>query len=109
MSPRPRISSTYTYVTLPLSLEAYQEIAHKLREAGYDHCFDGQTIDMRGLAVEVEETPRGGDDLTVETMPAGEVKSLTTMERIGRGHFEVRLPGPVPIEAFEQAPAPRAW
>jgi hypothetical protein len=47
--------STYTYVILDLSAEAYREIARKLRDAGYDHVFhedDGRVvIDMHGIAV----------------------------------------------------------
>lgn len=43
--------STYTYVILELSEEAYNEIAKKLRDAGYDHAFDRGIIDMHGLAI----------------------------------------------------------
>lgn len=44
--------STHTYVIMELSKHAYDEIAEKMREAGYDHAFgeDGE-IDMHGLAV----------------------------------------------------------
>lgn len=41
---------TYTYVELEVSKAAYDEIAAKLRAAGYD-CFDGIIIDMHGLAL----------------------------------------------------------
>lgn len=46
------IRSTYTYVIMELSPAAYDEIAQKMREAGYDHVFneDGE-IDMHGIAV----------------------------------------------------------
>lgn len=47
--------TTHTYVELALSPASYEEIAKKLREAGYDHAFDGATIDMHGLAVVPEE------------------------------------------------------
>jgi hypothetical protein len=51
--------STYTYVILDLSPEAYREIAEKLRAAGYDQAFhesDGRTvIDMHGIAVGQED------------------------------------------------------
>jgi hypothetical protein len=49
---------TYTYVSLPVSAPAYDEIATKLRAAGYDHCFDLETIDMHGLALVREEPDR---------------------------------------------------
>jgi hypothetical protein len=41
--------STHTYARLPLSPQAYEEIATKLRTAGYDHAFIGNgDIDMHG-------------------------------------------------------------
>ena len=50
---------SYTYVILELSPAAYEEIAKKLREAGYDRAFhrdDGRTvIDMHGIAIAPEE------------------------------------------------------
>jgi hypothetical protein len=51
--------ATYTYVTLDLSPVAYNEIATKLRAAGYDQAFqddsDGRwIIDMHGIAVALE-------------------------------------------------------
>lgn len=48
---------TYTYVTLEVSESTYNEISDKLRAAQYDHCFDGETIDMHGIALELEEKP----------------------------------------------------
>lgn len=47
---------TYTYVTLEVSKACYEEIAKKLREAGYDHVFfHNGNIDMGGIAIAVEE------------------------------------------------------
>lgn len=48
--------TTHTYVTLPLSPAAYDEIRRKLEDAGYQHCFheDG-LVDMHGLAIERED------------------------------------------------------
>lgn len=42
---------THTYVVMELSQAAYDEIAAKMRAAGYDHVFgsDGE-IDMHGIA-----------------------------------------------------------
>ena len=45
---------THTYATLEISRAAYDEIAQKLRDAGYDHVFDGKTIDMHGIGLEPE-------------------------------------------------------
>lgn len=51
--------STHTYARLPLSQEAYDEIAAKLKAAGYGHAFDSNgDIDMHGIGVCVEEEDR---------------------------------------------------
>lgn len=43
---------TYTLAKLVLSKEAYDEIAAKLRDAGYDHAFaDDGMIDMTHIGV----------------------------------------------------------
>lgn len=46
------LRQTHTYVELEISKAAYDEIAGKLKAAGYDHVFmeDG-AIDMHGLAL----------------------------------------------------------
>lgn len=58
------MSGTYTVVQLNVSAAAYDEIAAKLREVGYDHCFstyvkgyreDGEMIDMTGIAIVKED------------------------------------------------------
>ena len=44
--------TTHTYVTLLVSEAAYDEIARKLRAAGYNHVFmDDGAIDMYGIAI----------------------------------------------------------
>lgn len=45
--------STHTYATLEISASAYDEIAEKLRAAGYEHAFDlpEGAIDMQGVGV----------------------------------------------------------
>lgn len=54
------LRQTHTFVILELSQAAYDEIAEKLRAAGYDYAFnkcEGKiVIDMNGIAVGVEET-----------------------------------------------------
>lgn len=48
--------TTHTYALLEISAGAYDEIAAKLRAAGYDHAFnaDGE-IDMHGIGLEKVE------------------------------------------------------
>jgi hypothetical protein len=54
-----KLTSTHTYAELELSQSAYDEIARKLREAGYDHSFmDDGVIDMHGIGVTRAETSR---------------------------------------------------
>lgn len=44
---------THTYVVLEVSKACYDEIAKKLKEAGYD-CEHNGEIDMHGVALAVE-------------------------------------------------------
>ncbi len=48
---------SHTYVLCEVSRAAYDEIAAKLRAAGYDHAFDGECIDMHGIALVPEPMP----------------------------------------------------
>ena len=50
---------TYTYAVMHVSRAVYDEVAGKLREAGYGHAFhedreDGTVLDMNGIALAVE-------------------------------------------------------
>ena len=52
------LRTTYTFVELEVSSAVYDEIAAKLREAGYDHAFiEGANgaIDMHGIGLVREE------------------------------------------------------
>lgn len=51
---------TYTYVVLEISDAAYREIKQKLTDAGYEHAFHDDVIDMHGIAVQsdVPATPK---------------------------------------------------
>lgn len=54
---------THTYALLEVSRATFEEIACKLRDAGYDHAFieDGE-IDMHGIALApCDRSPEGGD------------------------------------------------
>lgn len=49
---------TYTYAELEISRAAWDEIAQKLRAAGYDHAFvDENTIDMHGIGLTPAAAP----------------------------------------------------
>jgi len=56
------VRQTHTYALLELSKTAYDEIAAKLRAAGYDHAFIDGAIDMHGLAVVVDPNYTAGVD-----------------------------------------------
>ena len=45
---------THTYAILPISPEAFDEIALALRAAGYDHAFTEDGLDMHGIALAAE-------------------------------------------------------
>jgi hypothetical protein len=55
MPTRPRLTSTHTVATLEVSPQTYDEIAGKLRDAEYHHCFEddkpGAMIDMSGIGI----------------------------------------------------------
>ena len=42
---------TYTYAELEVSEQVFDEIAGKLREAGYHHAFNEGAIDMHGIGL----------------------------------------------------------
>lgn len=54
--------ATHTYALLPVSRAAFDEIAGKLKDAGYDHSLDHDRedklmlIDMHGLALVPEDS-----------------------------------------------------
>lgn len=54
-----RLTQTHTYAELDVSKAAFDEIATKLRNAGYDDVFldGGDTIDMHGIALVVSQPP----------------------------------------------------
>jgi hypothetical protein len=42
---------SYTYVEMEVSAATFEEVAAKLRDAGYDHAFNDGALDMRGIAL----------------------------------------------------------
>src|SRR5687768_10458814 len=45
------LRQTHTYAELEVSAAAYDEVADKLKAAGYDHAFQDGVIDMHGIAL----------------------------------------------------------
>lgn len=45
--------TTHTYAILEVSREAFDDVAERLRKAGYHQAFHGDKIDMHGLALTV--------------------------------------------------------
>jgi hypothetical protein len=45
---------TYTYAILDVSQTTWNEVAEGLRNAGYGHAFDGNIIDMHGIALQLK-------------------------------------------------------
>lgn len=57
------LRQTHTYALLPISQAAWDEIAAKLRDAGYRHAFKvGDVIDMHGIAVLPDGAPQSEED-----------------------------------------------
>jgi hypothetical protein len=75
------IRSTHTVAELEISRAAYDEIAQKLRAAGYDHVFDGELIDMTGIGLTpgpLAERPLPPDrSLVTDEMPAVQVRNVS--------------------------------
>lgn len=61
-----RLQVTHTLAHLEVSKSTYDEIAGKLREAGWDHAFLDGVIDMHGVGlVKSSEDPEGEVDSTL--------------------------------------------
>lgn len=54
------MTTTYTYVKLPVSEAVFEEIKKKMEEAGYQSSFvDADCIDMHGIAIVKEDQSSG--------------------------------------------------
>lgn len=51
----------YSVALLEVSKAAFDEIKAKLQEADYTHCFDGDRIDMYGIALVAAGDGRDGN------------------------------------------------
>lgn len=54
---------SYTYAVLDVSPAVFEEVKTKLKAAGYDHAFDGDVIDMHGIALKMVVPPLRGKDV----------------------------------------------
>ena len=66
------MKSTHTYAVLEISPAAFLEIADKLREAGYHHCFveTGEcVIDMHGIAL-AADSPKSTPQTLLDALQA---------------------------------------
>lgn len=52
----------YTFAIMEVSEAVYEEVAAKLREAGYDQAFVEGCLDMHGIALAKEEKVEGDPD-----------------------------------------------
>jgi hypothetical protein len=54
-----KLTATHTYVLMEVSKATYDEIANKLRDAGYEHTIsDEGELDLHGIALVIEQ-PNG--------------------------------------------------
>jgi hypothetical protein len=62
---------THTYAALEVTQSTFDEIAAKLKAAGYDHAFDDEegAIDMHGIGLVVEKKPFAPTALPEEKKP----------------------------------------
>lgn len=74
--------STHTVATLQVSAAAFNEIADKLRAAGYDHAFVDGLIDMTGIGI--EPAPEVGG--LKKRVTAKTTDQRTLRERIKEAH-----------------------
>lgn len=95
MPTRPHVRVTHTVAEMELSATAYNEIAEKLREAGYDHVFDENgMIDMHGIGLIRSPGPPQGEELF-------ERVSYVMNEKKARGNYAVTI-GFLDLETAQQ-------
>lgn len=54
---RTAIRASHTIATLEVSIGTYAEVKMLLKEAGYEHAFDGDMIDMSGIGLVLPPAP----------------------------------------------------
>lgn len=107
-----RLRATHTYVIMAVSEPAYGEIREKLLQAGYDHVIDGggseETIDMHGIALQIEVNEKQGAKPPMQSTPAEDQASDTHCRRrtVGKRNASARRQGP-PLPSSSMALGPR--
>lgn len=98
-----KLRSTHTFAELEVSAAAYDEIAGKLREAGYDHAFNEGAIDMHGIGV-TRSAEQGASKALVTAPENPTLDDLITFYSEGnfRSGVTVRVPYRATREALER-------
>lgn len=60
--------STHTYAVMEVSEAAFREIEEKLRDAGYTWSLHDGTLDMHGIALQIEAPERRAQRIQAETL-----------------------------------------
>ncbi len=76
---------THSYAILTVSAATFQEVADKLRDAGYGHAFDGGRIDMHGIALAVDPNDYEPDDADSFDRHADHVEARADAGQYGDG------------------------
>jgi hypothetical protein len=78
------MKTTHTYALLEISAPAFNEIAQKLKAAGYNQAFTGKAeLDMHGIGIAPDPNIKPGDDYL-------EARSLLSA-RTKEGRVELRI------------------
>lgn len=96
---------SHTYVLMTVSKATYDEVAAKMKEAGYDHVFhdekdeDGVLIDMHGIALKLDPGDRyivmasqGQGGIPVMNFLTLEEAIKYVERNTGRSSFGIKLP-----------------
>lgn len=79
---------THTYVILQVTARAYAEIRGKLEQAGYNHAFHDDVVDLHGIAIQAERL----DGTIVDADTTIEIASILSA-RTKQGMVEFVLNG----------------
>ncbi|HEY9279519.1 MAG TPA: hypothetical protein VIP51_05535, partial [Eoetvoesiella sp.] len=73
---------TYSFATLDISRRAYDEIARKLRAAGYEHAFlENGLIDMHGIGLQPSSQEGEPREINGSKYIAVPIQDITTPRR----------------------------
>jgi len=84
---------THTYAILEVSGACWDEIAGKLSDAGYKHSFDGDVIDMHGIALKTASGATAKEKLEVITKAFGKYRREELLRSAwGKAHNNIVNP-----------------